>query len=49
MEKIKKDIQELNLTLRSRLPEAVDKALRTEVACKQKTLEAAEKDFSSIR
>ena len=49
LEKIRKEIQELNLSLNSRLPEAVEKALRNEVASKQKTLEAAEKNISNIR
>ena len=49
LEKIRKDIQELNLSLNSRLPEAVEKAVRNEVASKQKTLEAAEKNISNIR
>ena len=49
LEKIRKDIQDLNLSLNSRLPEAVEKAVRNEVASKQKTLEAAEKNISNIR
>ena len=49
LEKIRKEIQELNLSLNSRLPEAVEKAVRNEVASKQKTLEAAEKNISKIR
>ena len=49
MEKIRKDIQELNLTLKSRPPESVEKALRNEIARKQETLEAAEKNISNIR
>ena len=49
LEKIRKDIQDLNLSLNSRLPEVVEKALRNEVATKQKTLEAAEKNISNIR
>ena len=49
LEKIKKDIQELNITLKSRLPNAVEKALRNEIARKQETLEAAEKNISNIR
>ena len=49
LEKIRKEIQELNLSLNSRLPEAVEKAVRNEVASKQKTLEAAEKNISNIR
>ena len=49
LEKIRKDIQELNISLNTRLPEAVEKALRNEVANKQKTLEAAEKNISNMR
>ena len=49
LEKIRKDIQDLNLSLNSRLPEAVEKAVRNEVASKQKTLESAEKNISNIR
>ena len=49
LEKIRKDIQELNISLNSGLPEAVEKAVRNEVASKQKTLEAAEKNISNIR
>ena len=49
LEKIRKDIQDLNLSLNSRLPEAVEKAVRNEVASKQKVLEAAEKNISNIR
>ena len=49
LEKIRKDIQELNLTLDTRLPEAVEKALRKEIASKQDALEAAEKNISNIR
>lgn len=49
LEKIRKDIQDLNLSLNSRHPEAVEKAVRNEVASKQKTLEAAEKNISNIR
>ena len=49
MEKIRKDIQELNISLNSGLPEAVEKAVRNEVASKQKVLEAAEKNISNIR
>ena len=49
LEKIRKEIQDLNLSLNSRLPEAVEKAVRNEVANKQKTLEAAEKNISNIR
>ena len=49
LEKIRKDIQDLNISLNSNLPEAVEKAVRNEVANKQKTLEAAEKNISSIR
>ena len=45
MEKIRKDIKELNLSLDSRLPEAVQKAVRNEVVSKQKTLDAAEKNI----
>ena len=49
LEKIRKEIQDLNLSLNSRLPEAAEKAVRNEVASKQKTLEAAEKNISNIR
>ena len=49
LEKIRKEIQDLNLSLHSRLPEAAEKAVRNEVASKQKTLEAAEKNISNIR
>ena len=49
MEKIRKDIQELNISLNFGLPEAVEKAVRNEVASKQKTLDAAEKNISNIR
>ena len=49
LEKIRKDIQDLNTSLNSRLPEAVEKALRKEVASKQEALEAAEKNISNIR
>ena len=49
LEKIRKDIQELNISLSSRLPEAVEKAVRNEVTNKKKTLEAAEKNISNIR
>ena len=49
LEKIRKDIQDLNHSLNSLLPEVVEKALRNELASKQKTLEAAEKNISNIR
>ena len=49
LEKIRKDIQELNISLNTRLPEAAEKALRNEIARKQETLEAAEKNISNIR
>ena len=49
LEKIRKDIQDLNLSLNSRLPEVAEKLLRNEVASKQKALEAAGKNISSIR
>ena len=49
LERTRKEIQDLNHSLNPRLPEAVEKALRNEVASKQKTLEAAEKNISNIR
>ena len=49
LEKIRKEIQDLNHSLNSLLPEVVEKALRNELASKQKTLEAAEKNMSNIR
>ena len=49
LEKIRKDIQDLNTSLNSRLPEAVEKVVRKEVASKQEALEAAEKNISNIR
>ena len=49
LEKIRKDIQDLNISLNSRLPEAVEKALRKEVASKQEALESAEKNISYMR
>ena len=49
LEKIRKEIQDLNHSLNSRLPEAAEKLVRNEVATKQKTLEAAEKNISNIR
>ena len=49
LEKIRKDIQDLNTSLNSRLPEAVEKALRKEVASKQEALDAAERNISNIR
>ena len=49
LEKIRKDIQDLNTSLNSRLPEAVEKAVRKEVASKKEALEAAEKNISNIR
>ena len=48
-EKIRKDIQELNISLTTRLPEAVEKAVRKEVAEKQKSLDEAEKNVFNIR
>ena len=49
LEKIRKEIQDLNHSLNSSLPEAAEKLVRNEVATKQKTLEAAEKNISKIR
>ena len=49
LEKIRKDIQELNISLNTRLPEAVEKAVRKEIASKEETLEAAKKNISNIR
>ena len=49
LEKIRKDIQDLNISLNSSLPEAVEKALRKEVASKQEALDAAERNISNIR
>ena len=49
LEKIRKDIRDLNISLNSRLPEVVEKALRKEVASKQEALDAAEKNVSNIR
>ena len=49
LESIRKDIHELNISLNSRLPQAVEKVVRKEVASKLEALDAAERNISNIR
>ena len=49
LEKIRKDIEDLNISLNSSLPEAVEKVVRKEDASKLEALDAAERNISNIR